>query len=203
MVEATLPEIFGSLKVTDKILVAALTGLSLGEQLLDVLDELPTTRSVTRSLYTTAPPFKKVNKNYFTRALARLLESKYLEKEEGDKAVRYRITKEGMSHLFHKFPELKLKKREFDGFFRVVIYDVDEVERKLRREIRQGLRKLGFQYLQKSVWISPYDWEGELEDLFNKLKVGDQVLIFKSQLSVDKTQNLLKTYWNDLLHEKR
>lgn len=189
-------DLFKSLKIPDKILVAVLTGVALGEE---VIESLPTRRSVTRSLYTTQPEFRGIPENSFRITLARLLEKKYLEKVEADAKVRYQLTTEGLVRLYDKFPRLKLKNKNFDGFFRVVAYDIEEVERRLRREMRQGLKKLGFIYLQQSVWVSPYSWEDELETLFKKLKVGDKVFVFKSSLTPERSKRLLKSYWPDLI----
>lgn len=193
--EIEVGDLFRSLKIPDKILVAVLMGAALGEE---ILDSLPSKRSVTRSLYTTQPEFKGIRKYSFRMALARLLESKYLEKTKVDAEIRYRLTTEGLTRIYQKQPHLKLQNATFDGFFRVVVYDIEEVERGLRREIRRGLKKLGFAYLQQSVWVSPYDWEGELEELFKKLKVGDKVFVFKSSLSPERSERLLKTYWPNL-----
>ena len=188
-------ELFADLKIPDKILVAALTGLTIGEE---VVDSLPNPRHVVRLVYTTQPIFKGIKKYSFRQALLRLLQSKYLEKIEADAQGRYQITQEGLEHLYRKHPQLRLKSAKFDGFFRIVVYDIDEVERKLRREMRRGLKKLGFAFLQQSVWASPFDWEKELDSLFGRLKVGERVFIFKSQLSPERTARLLSTYWPHL-----
>ena len=188
-------DLFKSLKIPDKILTAVLIGAAVGEE---ILDSLPSKRSVTRSLYTTQPEFNGIRKHSFRMALIRLLESKYLEKIETDAKTRYQLTADGLDRLYKKFPILKLQNKKFDGLFRVVVYDISETERKLRREMRQGLKKLGFAYLQQSVWISPHDWEDELEEIFKKLKVEDKVFVFKSSLSPERSDRLLKTYWPDL-----
>lgn len=193
--EIGIGDLFKSLKIPDKILTAVLMGAALGEE---ILDNLPSKRSVTRSLYTTQPEFKGIRKDSFRMALFRLLESKYLEKVEDDAKTRYQLTANGLELLYRKFPILKLQNKKFDGLFRVVVYDISETERKRRREMRQGLKKLGFIYLQQSVWISPYGWENELNELFSKLKVGDKVFVFKSSLTPERSERLLKNYWPDL-----
>lgn len=194
--EMDLGSLFKSLKIPDKILVSVLMGLAAGE---DLLESLPTPRSVTRSLYTTQPEFRGIPKYSFRAALVRLTESKYLEKVDTEAENRYRITQEGVAHLYQKFPQLKLSQKRFDGSFRIVIYDIFESERNLRRELRHGLKKMGFVYLQRSVWLSPYNWDEELDQLFKKLGAGDDILIFKSTLPNDRTKNLLKAHWPNLL----
>ena len=52
--------------------------------------------------------------------------------------------------------------------------------------------------IQKSVWASPYDWEGEIDEFLKKIKLEKETYIFQSKLSEDKTEKLLKSYWPDL-----
>ncbi len=196
MAETDLFETYRSLRTTDKILLGLLGGLAVTEE---VLESLPTPRSVVRGLWTTLPAFKGIGKYTLRRAFLRLLEAKCLESSREGSRVRYQLTQSGLDHLYRKFPLLKLQQKTFDGHFRIVIYDIDEVERKLRGQLRRGLQKLGFCYLQKSVWISPYAWDDDLAFLFKKLKTGDKVFIFKSSLTREKTTQLLKAYWPDLV----
>ena len=149
MAETDLFETYRSLKTTDKILLGLLGGLAVTEE---ILESLPTPRSVVRGLWTTRPAFKGIGKYTLRRAFLRLLEAKCLESSREGSRVRYQLT-----------------------------------------------QKLGFCYLQKSVWISPYAWNDDLAFLFKKLKTGDKVFIFKSSLTREKTTQLLKTYWPDLV----
>lgn len=45
--------------------------------------------------------------------------------------------------------------RSWDGKWRVILFDLPEVERESRRALRQKLRASGFGCLQRSAWISP------------------------------------------------
>jgi len=45
---------------------------------------------------------------------------------------------------------------EWDGKFRIVIWDIPEKKRIVRDLLRRNLRKWGFAHFQKSVWIYPY-----------------------------------------------
>lgn len=45
--------------------------------------------------------------------------------------------------------------RTWDGRWRLVLFDVPESKRALRRTMRRSLRTMGFGYLQHSAWISP------------------------------------------------
>lgn len=58
--------------------------------------------------------------------------------------------------------EAGLKKRK-DGKWIMVIFDIPEKKKRHREELRKILYALGFQKLQKSAWVSPYDVLGKLE----------------------------------------
>jgi phenylacetic acid degradation operon negative regulatory protein len=45
--------------------------------------------------------------------------------------------------------------REWDGRWWIVVFDVPELQRRLRDRLRRSLRELGFGHLQDSVWVSP------------------------------------------------
>lgn len=46
--------------------------------------------------------------------------------------------------------------RKWDGKWRVVIFDVPENKRGVRRELRRAIALYGFVKLQQSVWVYPY-----------------------------------------------
>lgn len=80
--------------------------------------------------------------------------------------VNFRLTELGRKQLFKSFPVLmpQLTKRIWNGFWRMIIFDIPEGKRKQRDNLRHRLIKLGFGRLQDSIYLSPYDWD---ESLFN------------------------------------
>lgn len=70
-------------------------------------------------------------------------------------------------------------KKEGDNGFNIIIFDIPEKERFKRDWIRQNLTPLGFNMLQKSVWIGRSKLPREfLKDLSN-LNLVKYVHIFK------------------------
>jgi len=45
---------------------------------------------------------------------------------------------------------------KWDGYWRILIFDIPEKFRQLRDDLRVLINILGFKQLQKSVWITPY-----------------------------------------------
>ena len=59
------------------------------------------------------------------------------------------------------------KPQQWDGKWRIVIFDVWESRRGVRDKLRYMLQKAGFVKIQNSVWVYPYD----CEELFTFLRV--------------------------------
>ena len=59
---------------------------------------------------------------------------------------------------------LKIKKpKEWDGKWRIVIFDIAQLKKIYREAFRGKLKELGFFHLQDSVWIHPFDCRDEIE----------------------------------------
>ena len=79
--------------------------------------------------------------------------------------------------------KFKLKKPEYlrkrkDGRWIMIIFDIPEKKRKYREGFRKLLYSLGFQKLQKSVWISPYEVSRELEEIVRIYQIDAYIRTF-------------------------
>ncbi|MBI4114552.1 MAG: CRISPR-associated endonuclease Cas2 [Candidatus Niyogibacteria bacterium] len=84
-------------------------------------------------------------------------------KKEGNATV-VTITKDGIQRV-RKFviDELTIEKQlQWDGRWRIVIFDIPEQYRSARRALRNKLKELGFLQLQKSAFVYPYPAEDEI-----------------------------------------
>jgi phenylacetic acid degradation operon negative regulatory protein len=66
-----------------------------------------------------------------------------------------RLTESGRIEALGGRDPLQQWSRNWDGRWRVVLFDVPEHQEALRARLRRALRALSFGYLQNSVWISP------------------------------------------------
>jgi len=60
------------------------------------------------------------------------------------------------------------KKKNADGSWILVLFDIPEKLRKSRDLLRRSLHALGFEQMQKSVWVSPYDVAKELKEIIER-----------------------------------
>jgi DNA-binding transcriptional regulator PaaX len=77
------------------------------------------------------------------------------------------------------------KPRKWDKKWRVLIFDIHENQKPMREKIRRTLISIGFEKLQLSVWVYPYDCEDLITLLKADFKIGKAVLY----LIVDKMEN--------------
>lgn len=122
--------------------------------------------------------------------LSYLIARKFIlsRRAKGDR--NFQLTAEGLDLLFRKFPTLKYYRCEWDGYWRVVVYDIVEEEKRLRDRLRRELRRLGFKFMQKSVWLTPLPVEKELETFLKREKLWGKVLVLKSLLPAGENKRL-------------
>jgi CRISPR-associated endonuclease Cas2 len=99
------------------------------------------------------------------------------------------LTDVGRSKLLEQFPLLEWRKNNWDGFWRVVMYDFPEAEKSKRDSLRKFLKKLGFAQWQISVWVSPHPVIDKLDKLLTKQGIGDYCSVHKSKRVVGASDN--------------
>src|SRR3989344_1458937 len=86
----------------------------------------------------------------------------------------------------YQLKTLSIKKPwNWDGNWRVVMFDIPEFKKSTREELRSTLIALGFVSLQKSAWVHPYTCADVITLIKRKYELGREVLY----LEVDKLEN--------------
>lgn len=115
----------------------------------------------------------KLRKNSVAEAVRRLREKGFLDKtinQEG-KAI---LTLTELGRDFFG------KDEEWDGKYRIVIWDIPEKNRRVRDLFRRKLREWEFKSLQKSVWISKRNITKKLKKLISELEMEDLILVIET-----------------------
>lgn len=101
------------------------------------------------------------NRRYYIKStLGRLAEKGFIIFKKSENGKSYaRLTDKGKQELLkYRLEELIINKPlRWDGKWRIVIYDIKELKRRERNQMRRELINLGFTYLQNSVWVYPYE----------------------------------------------
>lgn len=113
--------------------------------------------------------------------LRRLEKQKYIETTTTDDgSVQVRFTEKGRTrHLKYKLEDMvdSFTKKVWDGKWRLIIFDVPEKFRCGRDNFRYFLKNMKFYQLQKSVYLTPYPCQDEIEYLRQYFGLGNQVQI--------------------------
>lgn len=122
--------------------------------------------------------WKKFNTWRLKQILKRLHKQKLVEVSETQNGYTVKITEKGRQRLLkYNLDELSVINKKWDGKWRIIIYDVEESKKSLRNVFQKLLRKLEFLQLQKSVYLTPYPCENEIEFLRQIYNIGPQVII--------------------------
>ena len=114
---------------------------------------------------------KKADRQQFFKFIRYLKKKGYIKIESLEPNEAIILTQKGMEKVLKTTLRLKGKKRRKDGKWLMVIFDIPERKRTLRDLFRENLQILGFKYLQKSIWVCPYDVLEEVQNLIAKYEL--------------------------------
>jgi DNA-binding transcriptional regulator PaaX len=140
-----------------KILLLLLGGLAFGYSY--------TPKTQWRVLKQISYEWKKINKEKLRKDINQLYQTKLIRrKENSDGSYTIELTEKGqMKSLTYHFEKMIIKGENWDGKWRLIVFDIPENKRKGRDALRDKIKKLGFYELQKSVWVFPYECKNEID----------------------------------------
>ncbi len=118
-----------------------------------------------------------------------------LKKIRRDDQLGYQLTPKGRELAVGSLPLLKFR-REWDGQWRLVFFDIDEKHRGLRSALRTKLRGLGFGPWQKSLWLTPFDVTADLNRFLEAVSLKGMVEVLAAKrLYVSDEKALAEKVW--------
>ena len=72
------------------------------------------------------------------------------------------------------------REEDWDGKYRIVIWDIPEVNRRVRDLFRRKLREWEFVSLQKSVWVSRKNVTKKINKLINELELSKLIIVIET-----------------------
>lgn len=121
----------------------------------------------------------ELKKSSLAQALKRLREKGFIEKtaEKDTNKIILKLTEIGREFLLLSKPEDEI---EWDGKWRIVVFDIPESKRLVRDILRSRLKLWGFKPWQKSVWASKKNITSRLRSLIKELSIQEWVLVIES-----------------------
>ena len=181
------------------ILLLGLTGaLDLFEE---IKDPLHIVSKSYEQMYGWVPDQYK--KHQFNHLIWRTLKAGYIEKIEKQGKIYIRITSLGAKMTQRDFPLLHLQNKPWDGKWRIVMFDIAEIQKKKRDYLRDKLKELGFGMLQESVFITPHDIIKDFSEYVESIGLQDSVDILEASYILGDARELAKRVWKlEELNEK-
>lgn len=108
----------------------------------------------------------KINEKGLKNSIRRLYQSRLLDYEENaEGTVAITLGEKGkIRSLKYNLDKIKIKQPvKWDGFWRMVMFDIPEHKKQARDTFARKLWALGFVALQKSVFVYPYECRDELD----------------------------------------
>lgn len=133
---------------------------------------------------------EKINKNNISNIKKHLIKKGYISKKT------LKITKKGVEKLKTDYPKLYFKKENWDKKLRLVIFDIQEINKIKRNYLRKLLKKIGFIMIQKSVWLSPYDQFDLIKKWINKNKLNEKILLIEAdEINIKNKDKIISAFW--------
>ncbi len=122
----------------------------------------------------------ELKKSALAQALKRLRERGYIEKVDNRDVgkIVYKLTEGGREFILLNKNEDQI---EWDGKWRIVVFDIPETKKVIRELLRRRLKLWGFNQWQKSVWASKKNLTNKLRNLIKDLGIEDWVLVIESE----------------------
>ena len=124
--------------------------------------------------------------NSIYKAVSRLEKDGLLKKRIKENKVYLHLTEKGKNAIRAHRKAGWHSRQTWDEKWRVVIFDVPEKRAKARRYLRSYLKSLGFGKVQRSIWITPYDFGNLINHFSRKMDLSDCIY----QMTVEKFRGL-------------
>jgi len=152
-------------------------GLSLAASFLSPRAGLTIGNSLYKSMtYKDRKEWKKYNAGYLRQTLRRLENQKLIERSLIDGEEVLIITNKGKTKILHSALEnTKIKTGNWDGKWRIVIYDIEVAKKYDQERARKTFKQMGFYQMQRSVYLFPYPCSNEVEYIRSYFDLGKNI----------------------------
>lgn len=125
------------------------------------------------------PPGYKFNNLY--QLVYKNIKTGNIEKTiDNDGTVYLQLSSQGQNQHQRKFPLFKLQQQAWDQHWRLVSFDIKEKNKSIRNQLRVKLKELNFAPMQKSLYISPYNFAQDIIEFLEYHHLLGQVLVFEA-----------------------
>lgn len=111
----------------------------------------------------------------FRKRIYSLKKGRFIEYSPGH---NFTVTNKGRELInFHRLENLRISNYKPDKYWRIFIFDIPEEKRAARDILRSKLYEFNFYQIQKSVYVTPYPCERELNALIKLLAIEEYTIV--------------------------
>lgn len=118
-----------------------------------------------------------------------------LKTSQEEPSLIYSITEKGLDELALTFPFFRFLKRDWDGKWRILSYEIPEQKRDLRDKLRREVAGWGLGPWHRSFWLTPHPIIGQLRILLTGKEEEKYVQAFESDHSFGDEEVLIEKVW--------
>ncbi len=167
------------LPITDKFLWKLYDLIEKADDVVDFIGPETMSETVYPDTRRLRHEYKKENaRRKFSQFMMYLQNRGYVKTKALEGTTGVLLTPKGKKKVLLTKRKFGEKKKRKDGSWIMVIFDIPAKLGTIRHVLRDRLRWLGYQQLQKSVWVCPYDTHRETEEIIRELRLTSYVKIF-------------------------
>lgn len=134
--------------------------------------------------------FKEVNRHRFNKyrahrlnqTIRRLQKQELISIKEEKDHITIKLLEKGREKILrYKLEEMSLTRTKWDGWWRIITFDIPEYKKNARDFLRMKMKKLGFYMLHKSVLVTPWECRDEVDFIKHFYQVSDYVALIKAK----------------------
>ena len=113
----------------------------------------------------------------FIKSLSYLNKRRLVSIAEKDGQSIITLSEEGKKRVLQfSLDRMEIKRPlKWDGYWRVVLFDIPERKKRAREVLRSKLKELGFFQLQKSCFVHPFDCKSEIDYISELFEVSPYI----------------------------
>jgi len=137
-------------------------------------------------------PLTNFKKNFYL-----MLKTEEIEKIVKNGQPYLRLSNRGKKIIARDFSLIALQNKPWDGYWRIIAYDIPEKYKKTRYLLQQELQTLGFGMMQKSIYISPHDLAEDIQEYLESNHLSDFAFVSVAKRIFGKSNRALAwEVWN-------
>jgi DNA-binding transcriptional regulator PaaX len=131
--------------------------------------------------------FRDIERRRLQQIVTRLFQQGSVDARREGTGWEVGITSRGRGHLQRlRLLDLEIRRQDpWDGYWRMIAFEIPEAQRSQRESLRRHLQRLGFYPLQSSLYVIPWPCFDELVEIVRMLHLESSVTLMEGAIGRD------------------